>query len=599
MREPPTVETTLAVVLGASEYPRKPAWTNPVLGASARAIRDYLRSPSGLAMRPAQLLDLFEAPDSPPDQLLQIAAFLNTTGARGRDLIVYYVGHGCFDHDDYCLGVRATERDKEFISTLESRKLARIIREGFARKRVYVILDSCFAASAARDWQGDEIAVAVRKMSQPLPREGTAFLAAASKYDVARAPRDARYTVFTGAVLDALTSGVERAQPRLSLHDVYEEVRDRLRSQVSDSDSNPELHAPSQQEGDVSRLALFPNPAFVRRVEAERARAEAKAHAARARAKEAETAAALVAARGKAEAERLRDDRDQRARAEPEAARVPAEQAGRAREAPAAARGKAEAERTAAAHEPRASQHAASLEEDAGAPALTLRSRAAENAADAKAQMATGNTGGPPASQMQNARLTRTQARSQRIGFREIELPVLVHLAKTLPRALGLGAMAWVITYSTYIVVQFAADGSVYLPHGEQGARYPDLVYSVAIQWATMVAFIFSGVAVYVFVMRRPPPRRVAMISLPRRPEARAAIYAVMTASAAWGMLFAVISFANEERARRGDVRWIESLLSISVIGALVVAVLVFQFLRGFLVARDRSATQRRGSADG
>jgi hypothetical protein len=111
--EPPAPESTLAVVLGASEYPRNPAWTNPVLGASARAVCDYLRSPTGLAMRPAQLLDLFDAAGGPPEQLLQIAAFLTTAGAGARDLILYYVGHGCFDHDDYCLGIRATERDDD------------------------------------------------------------------------------------------------------------------------------------------------------------------------------------------------------------------------------------------------------------------------------------------------------------------------------------------------------------------------------------------------------------------------------------------------------------------------------------------------------
>ena len=266
--EPPAADTTIAVVLGASEYPQKPAWSNPVLGASARGVRDYLRSPTGLAMQPPQVLDLFDATGGPGDQLVQIEEFLKTTGEGARDLIVYYVGHGCFDHDDYCLGIRATQREREFLSTIESKKLARIIREGFARKRVYVILDSCFAASAASDWMGDEVELAVRKMSQPLPRQGTAFLAAASKFDVTRAPRGERYTVFTGAVLDALTIGVDRVQSRLSLYELYEEVRDRLQRRVSDEEARPELHVPSQREGDVSRLELFPNAAYYRVVEA-------------------------------------------------------------------------------------------------------------------------------------------------------------------------------------------------------------------------------------------------------------------------------------------------------------------------------------------
>ena len=293
--EPPAAETTIAVLLGASEYPEKPAWSNPVLGKSARAFRDYVLSPTGFALTSGQVLDLFDVAAGPADQLFQIKAFLKAAGARARDLIVYYVGHGGFDNDDYYLGIRTTQQDHEFITTIESRKLARIIREGFGRKRVYVILDSCFAASAARDWQGDEIEAAVRKMSQPLPRQGTAFLAAASKYDVTRAPRGERHTVFTGAVLEALTLGVERAQPRLSLYELYEEVRDWLQRRTADDDARPELHAPSQRDGDVSRLQLFPNAAYLRIAEANRLRAEAAARAAAEAAEQARARAAAAA----------------------------------------------------------------------------------------------------------------------------------------------------------------------------------------------------------------------------------------------------------------------------------------------------------------
>jgi hypothetical protein len=277
--EPPAAATTIAVLLGASEYPQKPAWSNPVLGTSARAFRDYLLSPEGFALAPGQILDLFDADAGPADQLFQIKEFLKATSAQVRDLVVYYVGHGGFDNDDYYLGVRATRRDHEFITTIDSGKLARIIRQGFGHRRIYVILDSCFAASAARDWQGDEIEAAVRKLSQPLPRQGTAFLAAASKHDVTRAPRNQRYTVFTGAILDALTLGVDRLQPRISVYELYEQIRDRLQHRDSDDEARPELHVPSQHDGDVSQLQLFPNSAYLRIVEARRGLAHASAAA--------------------------------------------------------------------------------------------------------------------------------------------------------------------------------------------------------------------------------------------------------------------------------------------------------------------------------
>jgi hypothetical protein len=269
---PPEPATMISVLIGASEFPRKPDWSNPVLGTSARALRDYVLSPAGLALTPEQLLDLFDDDADPAGQLLRIADFL-TAAHTARDLLLYYIGHGGFYGDDYHLGVRSTQRGREFFTTIESKKLAQIIRDEFHRKRVYVIFDSCFSASAASDWQGDEIGIAVRKMTQRLPIHGTAFLAAASKYDVTRAPRTERCTVFTGAVLTALTRGVDRAQPRLSIYELYEEVRDILRhreTREADCEGMPEIHVPSQRDGDVSLLPVFPNAAYSR-AEARRA----------------------------------------------------------------------------------------------------------------------------------------------------------------------------------------------------------------------------------------------------------------------------------------------------------------------------------------
>lgn len=212
---PPEPTATIAVILGAGDYPQKPVWSNPVLGASARAFRDYLLSASGLGLTRAQVLDLFDDEADPTTQLLRIGDFLATSTGTARDLILYYVGHGGFHNDEYHLGIRCTQNHREFITTIESKKLAQLIRDEFGHKRVYVILDSCFSASAANDFQADEIVAAARKMGRPLPRQGTAFLAAASRDNVTRAPRGERYTVFTGAMLEALARGIDSAQPKI------------------------------------------------------------------------------------------------------------------------------------------------------------------------------------------------------------------------------------------------------------------------------------------------------------------------------------------------------------------------------------------------
>jgi hypothetical protein len=46
-------------------------------------------------MSPPQILDLFDHAGGPVEQLFEVESFLKTSGAGARDLIVYYVGHGC------------------------------------------------------------------------------------------------------------------------------------------------------------------------------------------------------------------------------------------------------------------------------------------------------------------------------------------------------------------------------------------------------------------------------------------------------------------------------------------------------------------------
>jgi serine/threonine protein kinase len=231
-----------------------------VLGASARAVRDYVLSPEGLGIPAGQLLDLFDDAAAAAKQCENIEAFLTGDAVRtARDLIVYYVGHGGFDGDEYYLAVRDTANNREFLTAIESRKLARIIHEAFGRRRVYVILDACFAGSAASDWQGTALEWAVKRMSRPFPKHGTAFLAAASKDDVAIAPRSGTYTMFTGALLGSLQRGLPGGEMRLSLYELYELIRDALIELNEVEGPRPELHAPRQDDGDISLLPLFPN----------------------------------------------------------------------------------------------------------------------------------------------------------------------------------------------------------------------------------------------------------------------------------------------------------------------------------------------------
>src|SRR5580700_860822 len=147
----PDRSTTLAVVLGAEAFPRSKSFQeSPAFGASARAVRAYLLRPTGLALPSEQLLDLFDSTAGPHDQYLALTDFLDENQGA-TDLLIYYVGHGgFFPNRDYFLAIHGTRDGQEFATALEIEKLAFALQEGFRNKRVFIILDCCFAGEAVR-----------------------------------------------------------------------------------------------------------------------------------------------------------------------------------------------------------------------------------------------------------------------------------------------------------------------------------------------------------------------------------------------------------------------------------------------------------------
>ena len=116
----PTPETTLVIILGASEFPKIKSFDpNPAFADSARDFRRYLLAKAGFALPSANLLDLFDASDSTADIDEQVADFLQARSQslkradkKPLDVLVYYVGHGGFVNDggsrDYFLTLAST-----------------------------------------------------------------------------------------------------------------------------------------------------------------------------------------------------------------------------------------------------------------------------------------------------------------------------------------------------------------------------------------------------------------------------------------------------------------------------------------------------------
>jgi tetratricopeptide (TPR) repeat protein len=254
----------IAVIFGASEFPYADALSpSPAFEGSASAFAAYLQSEQGFRLPAARVLNLFDNESNVIDQNDRLIAHL-LENDDASDLIIYYVGHGGFLPDrEYFLALRSTKRGAESITGLRIRALAHSLEEHFPGKRVFLILDCCFAGEAVAQFQGGELtSIVENKTFDALPASGTSLLVAASKDDPAIAPMGSDYTMFSDCFLAALKQGLVDGEQKLSLADVGELVQKLVRDKFGLRSVRPEIHSPRQTGGDVAKTPLFPNPAY-------------------------------------------------------------------------------------------------------------------------------------------------------------------------------------------------------------------------------------------------------------------------------------------------------------------------------------------------
>lgn len=272
MAENPSSETTLVVILGASSFPKAPSFTSSeAFRRSAEGFRDYLLSSEGFGLPRENLLDLFDSllSDSTLDE--EVAKFLQQrtnqpkeANTPVRDVLVYYVGHGGFSDNgsDYFLAIRDTRDGNEYYTSYAIKALARTLKEQTRHLRRYLVLDSCFSATAYEAFQSAPLEVARQKTLDEFPERGTALLCASGPKEPAKAPPNQPHTMFSGALLDILSNGSPEGPEWLSLTAMGEMIRTRIRELYPDGAVRPQVLSPDQRQGDVSRLPLFPNAAL-------------------------------------------------------------------------------------------------------------------------------------------------------------------------------------------------------------------------------------------------------------------------------------------------------------------------------------------------
>jgi hypothetical protein len=324
---------TVAIIVGAYDWTRAGLGRAPSFRRSAAHYQNYLLAaqPSGLGIQPDRVLNLFDDPSPASDQLDRIHDHITDlvceakeTDRRVRDVLIYYVGHGSYDHESLCLLVRHSSMGREEQSSLSVSHLARELRLSAPQQRRIVILDCCFseaavAAFGAQSPMDEAIAATAVKDLEPgvpPPERGVLLFCSSPRNSVSFGRPDDERTLFTGALLSVLQEGSASRGEMLTFSDLRDDVYDRMILQFKGTPPRPALHQPDQQAGDLARSPAFPNPAWDRR-EAEieqraaevRRKAEIAQRAAEARRKAGEEQRAAEARRKAGEEQRAAEVR--------------------------------------------------------------------------------------------------------------------------------------------------------------------------------------------------------------------------------------------------------------------------------------------------
>lgn len=263
-------ESTLLILIGSSIYPFFKELENEALSISASKIETYFLNTFGLPKR--NLKNLFNKGNGHEVIHRKIELFLKKsikfsshTSSPITDLFVIYIGHGNFlkRNDEFYLSIKKTRKDRPDISAVFMYSLAKTIKENAKGLRCYIILDCCFAAAGARDFQSGTLSsnsIGINAINEfNYMESGTTLLCSSSSKSLSEICGN--LTMFTESLLHALLTGAPERGIKLSLQEIKELIDEYLQRVYGDEAVIPEIHTPGQSSGDISKLPIFPNPA--------------------------------------------------------------------------------------------------------------------------------------------------------------------------------------------------------------------------------------------------------------------------------------------------------------------------------------------------
>jgi hypothetical protein len=261
--------STLIVILGACEWPScSQLNSSEAFRNSAEDLTNYFLSSTFFNLPKKNILNLFNSDASSSDILHEVSDFIRKMKLKSAEdnfkisnLIIYYVGHGGFigGSHHYYLAIKSTRQASAMTSGILVESLASAIKEQTLDLRTFVIIDACFSASAYPYFQSSSSEVVEVKIRELL-RKGISLLCSSSSKDPSRLLE--KHTMFTSALLKVLENGSSNDKEFLSFHDVSVLLKERLYEEHQGEAVRPEIHSPSQTQGDISQVEFFPNPQF-------------------------------------------------------------------------------------------------------------------------------------------------------------------------------------------------------------------------------------------------------------------------------------------------------------------------------------------------
>ncbi|MFF5082090.1 pentapeptide repeat-containing protein [Actinoplanes sp. NPDC000266] len=237
----PDPKTSRAVLIGVSDYKRMHPL--PAVANNVKDLAGLLMDP-GVWGLPAANCDIVLNPESVGEVLDAVHRAARSTSGT---LLVYYAGHGLRPSGELRLVLPSGDQ-RNLYRTVGFDDIRDELRSPDVRaSKKVVILDCCYSGAADMG-----MADLLEEVAGQTAIEGTYVMTATTDSRPALARPGARYTVFTGTLLEAIRQGVPNGPRALSMETLFRQVADRISSR-----GGP---APEQRSrGDGHRIAIVRN----------------------------------------------------------------------------------------------------------------------------------------------------------------------------------------------------------------------------------------------------------------------------------------------------------------------------------------------------